>query len=66
MNEDILKGKWNQLKGDVKNKWGKLTDDDLKQVEGNREKLIGKVQEKYGKDREEAKKEVDKWFDSQK
>lgn len=66
MNEDVLKGKWNQLKGDVKNKWGKLTDDDLKQVEGNREKLIGKVQEKYGKDREEAKKEVDKWFDSQK
>ncbi len=65
MNEDILKGKWTQLKGNIKNKWGKLTDDDLKQVEGNREKLIGKVQEKYGKDKEEAEREVDKWMDNQ-
>ncbi len=65
MNKDILKGKWTQLKGGIKNNWGKLTDDDLKQVEGNREKLIGKVQEKYGKSREEAEREVDKWMDSQ-
>lgn len=65
MNKDILKGKWTQLKGGIKNNWGKLTDDDLKQVEGNREKLIGKVQEKYGKSREEAEREVDKWMNSQ-
>ena len=65
MNKDILKGKWTQLKGGIKNNWGKLTDDDLKQVEGNREKLIGKIQERYGKNREEAEKEVDKWMDSQ-
>ncbi|MGM0421357.1 MAG: CsbD family protein [Bacillota bacterium] len=65
MNDDILKGKWNQLKGGIKAKWGKLTDDDLKQVEGNREKLIGKIQEKYGLDKEEAKKQYNDWIDSQ-
>jgi uncharacterized protein YjbJ (UPF0337 family) len=45
MNEEQMKGKWNQLKGKAKAKWGKLTDDDFKQVEGNQEKLIGKIQE---------------------
>lgn len=63
MNEDLLKGKWNQFKGKIKSKWGKLTDDDLKEAEGDREKLIGKIQEKYGKDKEEAKKEFDDWID---
>ncbi|MGM0421322.1 MAG: CsbD family protein [Bacillota bacterium] len=65
MNDDLLKGKWKQLKGELKNKWGKLTDDDIQQIEGNREKLIGKIQEKYGKDKEEAKKEFNDWIDSQ-
>src|SRR5665648_980628 len=41
MNEDVLKGKWKEIKGGVKEKWGKLTDDDLTQVEGNQEKLLG-------------------------
>lgn len=63
MNEDLLKGKWNQFKGKIKSKWGKLTDDDLKEAEGDREKIIGKIQEKYGKDKEEAKKEFDDWID---
>jgi uncharacterized protein YjbJ (UPF0337 family) len=59
MNEDILKGKWRQLKGEVKSQWGKLTDDDLDRAEGDTEKLIGRVQERYGYQRDEAKREVD-------
>jgi len=59
MNEDILKGKWRQIKGEVKSRWGKLTDDDMDRVEGDAEKLIGKVQERYGYQRDEAKREVD-------
>jgi uncharacterized protein YjbJ (UPF0337 family) len=62
MNEDVLKGKWRQLKGEVKSQWGKLTDDDLDRVEGDAEKLIGRVQERYGYQREEAKREVDDFF----
>jgi uncharacterized protein YjbJ (UPF0337 family) len=48
MYEDILKGKWKEIKGEVKVKWGKLTDDDLAQVEGNKEKLLGILQQRYG------------------
>jgi uncharacterized protein YjbJ (UPF0337 family) len=59
MNEDILKGKWRQIKGEVKSRWGKLTDDDVDRVEGDAEKLIGRVQERYGYQRDEAKREVD-------
>jgi uncharacterized protein YjbJ (UPF0337 family) len=59
MNEDVLKGKWHQLKGEVKSRWGKLTDDDLDRAEGDAEKLIGRVQERYGYAREDAKREVD-------
>ena len=61
MNKDIIEGKWSQLKGDVQTKWGKLTDDDLDQIEGNREKLLGKIQEAYGRSREAAEKEVKDW-----
>ena len=59
MNEQIFKGKWHQLKGEVKSRWGKLTDDDLDRAEGDAEKLIGRVQERYGYAREQAKREVD-------
>lgn len=59
MNEDILRGKWHQLKGEVKSRWGKLTDDDLDRAEGDAERLIGRVQERYGYARDEAKREVD-------
>ena len=48
MNEDILKGKWKEIKGEVKQKWGKLTDDDLAQVEGKEEQLLGLLQKRYG------------------
>jgi uncharacterized protein YjbJ (UPF0337 family) len=59
MNENILKGKWNQLKGEVKQRWGELTDDELEQVEGRRDKLIGLLQERYGYTVDRAEDEVD-------
>ena len=58
MNEDKLKGQWKQLAGKVKAQWGKLTDDDLKIADGNSEYLTGKIQERYGIARDEAKKQV--------
>jgi uncharacterized protein YjbJ (UPF0337 family) len=61
MNSDQLEGKWKQLKGAVKEKWGKLTDDDLEQIAGKREKLIGKLQERYGITKEEAEKQAELW-----
>ena len=45
MNKDIIEGQWKQITGDIRNKWGKLTDDDLDEIDGNREKFIGKIQE---------------------
>lgn len=61
MNWDQIEGKWKQFKGSAKENWGKLTDDDLDQAEGKRDKLIGKIQEKYGVAKEEAEKQVDAW-----
>jgi uncharacterized protein YjbJ (UPF0337 family) len=63
MNTDILQGKWKQLKGQAKQRWGELTDDDLNRVEGNYEELVGIVQEKYGRSRAEAEKEVREFMD---
>lgn len=62
MNIDILKGKWQQLKGEARQQWGKLTDDDLDQVQGDSEKMIGKLQERYGYARDEAEREVDSFL----
>ena len=59
MNKDQLPGRWLQMKGAVKEHWGKLTDDDLDQVNGNLERLVGVVQERYGYAREQAAKEVE-------
>jgi uncharacterized protein YjbJ (UPF0337 family) len=58
MNKDILKGKWLQVRGDVRNWWGKFTDDDVDQIQGDMEKFIGKLQERYGYGREQAEKEL--------
>jgi uncharacterized protein YjbJ (UPF0337 family) len=58
MDDNILKGKWKQLKGTVQKQWGKLTDDDIDQIQGDSQKLSGKLQEKYGKSKDEAEKEV--------
>jgi uncharacterized protein YjbJ (UPF0337 family) len=62
MNEDKIKGQWKQLAGKVKTQWGKLTDDDLKIAEGNTEYLVGKVQERYGIQRDEARKQVKDFY----
>lgn len=59
MNQDTIKGQWQQLKGKVKQQWGKLTDDDLAKIEGHRDQLVGIVQERYGIAREEAQRQVD-------
>lgn len=64
MNWDIVKGKWSQLKGSARTRWGELTDDELAQVEGEREKLVGVIQEKYGVARDEAERQVDEWADA--
>jgi uncharacterized protein YjbJ (UPF0337 family) len=61
MNSDQLEGKWKQLKGTVKEKWGKLTDDDLAVIEGNHDQLQGKIQERYGITKEEAAKQIREW-----
>jgi len=57
MNNDTLKGQWKQVAGAIKKQWGKLTDDDLASAEGNSEQLIGKIQERYGIAKDEAKKQ---------
>lgn len=61
MNNDELKGKWKQVKGNVKKNWAKLTDDDLEAIKGNKDILVGKIQERYGITKEEAKKQLDKF-----
>lgn len=62
-NWDQIAGKWKQVRGEAKKKWGKLTDDELMQTNGNRDILAGKTQEKYGITREEAHKQIDEWAD---
>ena len=57
MNADILKGKWKEIKGEAKQKWGKLTDDDLTQIEGKEEQLVGLLQKRYGYAKEKAEEE---------
>lgn len=61
MNTDTLSGNWKQLKGKVKEKWGKLTDDDLRVIEGKKDQLVGRLQERYGYAKEQAQKEADQF-----
>lgn len=63
MNTDILKGEWSELKGAIKQRWGKLTDDDLLRIDGSREKLAGRIQKTYGLARDEAEKQLEEWED---
>ncbi|MHB1565983.1 MAG: CsbD family protein [Acidiferrobacter sp.] len=60
MNNDQMQGRWVQIRGEAKRRWAKLTDDDLMEVEGNYDKLLGKIQERHGATRESIK----KWIDS--
>ena len=64
MNWDQIKGKWRQAKGQVQQKWGKLTDDDLAVVDGQREVLVGRVQERYGLAKEDAERQVKEFEDA--
>ena len=61
MNWDQVKGNWKQFTGKVKEKWGKLTDDDLILIAGKRDQLAGKLQERYGYGKEQAEKELDEF-----
>lgn len=65
MNWDQLEGKWKQFLGSAKQRWAKLTDDDLKQVQGKKDELAGKLQERYGMTREQAHRELDEWMAQQ-
>lgn len=58
MNQDTISGQWKQLRGKIKTQWGKLTDDDLKIVEGHADQLSGRLQERYGIAREEADRQI--------
>ncbi len=60
-NWEQIAGKWKQVRGEAKKKWGKLTDDELMQIDGNRDILAGKIQEKYGIAKEDAHKQIDEW-----
>ena len=62
MNWDITQGKWDQLKGSVKEQWGDLTDDEITQIEGNRDKMAGKLQEKYGWTKTEVDEKMNDFF----
>ncbi len=61
MNWDQVEGKWKQYKGEAKEKWGKLTDDDLNVIHGRREQLVGRIQERYGIQKEVAEKQADEF-----
>jgi uncharacterized protein YjbJ (UPF0337 family) len=61
MNSDQFEGKWKQLKGSLKQRWGKLTDDDITMLSGKKDEFVGKLQERYGITREQAEREADEW-----
>jgi uncharacterized protein YjbJ (UPF0337 family) len=63
MNREQFKGQWKQFKGELKKQWGQFTDDDLMQIEGDYDKFIGSLQERYGEQKEEVRRWVDQWFD---
>jgi uncharacterized protein YjbJ (UPF0337 family) len=65
MDWNRVQGSWKQLEGKVKTKWGKLTADDLTAINGRREELQGKIQQRYGIAKDQARKEIDDWFTSQ-
>jgi uncharacterized protein YjbJ (UPF0337 family) len=64
MDWNRIEGNWKQFKGQAKEKWGRLTDDDLDVINGRQEQLEGKIQERYGLAKDHAKKEVETWYSS--
>lgn len=63
MNADVLKGSWKQIKGEIKKKWGQLTDDELDQMEGDQDKVLGALQKKYGFTKDQAREHWDDFVD---
>lgn len=61
MNWEQIEGKWSQMKGSVKQKWGRLTDDDLSFINGSRDKFVGRLEERYGLSKEQAQKQIEDW-----
>ena len=61
MNLDTVEGNWKQMKGTVREQWGKLTDNDLEQIAGKKDQLIGRIQERYGITRDAAQQQADQW-----
>jgi uncharacterized protein YjbJ (UPF0337 family) len=61
MNELYAKGKWNEIKGKVKEQWGELTDDEIDRIEGQRDQLVGIIQQRYGMARDDAERDVERW-----
>lgn len=64
MNTDIAEGKWKQMKGKIQQQWGKLTDDDVDRINGQRKEFVGLMQERYGKKKDEAEREFDEFRSS--
>jgi uncharacterized protein YjbJ (UPF0337 family) len=62
MNWDQVEGKWKEMKGSIKEKWGKLTDDDLHYINGKRDQFVGRLQQRYGIAKEEAQDQLDRWM----
>ena len=64
MNWDKIEGDWKQFKGQIRSKWGKLTDDDVETIAGKKDQLLGRLQERYGYKRDDAERELDSWIKS--
>ncbi|MDX2154644.1 MAG: CsbD family protein [Bryobacteraceae bacterium] len=64
MNWDWIEGNWKQLKGSIKEKWGQLTDDEIDQMGGKKDKLVGAIQKRYGYTRDQAEREIDAWHET--
>jgi len=64
MNREQMAGSWRVMRGKVKEQWGRLTDDDLDVIRGQHDQLVGKIQQRYGKQRDQVEHDVDRWLDS--
>jgi uncharacterized protein YjbJ (UPF0337 family) len=61
MNWDQIQGRWKEMTGSIRERWGELTEDEVQQAAGNREQMEGLIQQRYGKTKEQAREELDKW-----
>jgi uncharacterized protein YjbJ (UPF0337 family) len=62
MNWEMISGQWTEMKGKLRSKWGKLTDDDMEVIAGKKDVLIGRLQQRYGLEKDEAERDVDRWL----